>query len=78
MAILLAYVVLPVSSFSVIIISLAFIAWGLLSSVALWRCAFNTETHWLGYLARMTIAPVVLIVVSFVWVLFIGIHGLGS
>jgi len=72
--ILLAYTLLPVSTLSVVVISAAFIVWGGVTSVALWRCAFNSSFLWLGYVARATIAPGLVVVIAFVVVLVIGIQ----
>ena len=50
-------------------------AWAIYSCVSLWRCAFNTDWRWLGYLARtLAAANLVVLPVAF-YLAFFGQFG---
>ena len=54
----------PVSLYTHIATGFAISAWCFFCSIALWRCAFNTKYTFLGYIARLSVAPLILILVN--------------
>ena len=55
---------MPITPYSIISVSVALILWCVFICVALWRCAFNTKYKGLGYLARITTLPLLVVLLT--------------